>query len=101
MAAVRKVTVIPAVETFGTVENNSTQRLKRVAAYARVSTEYEKQLSSYEAQVDYYTRYIKSNSQWQFVDIYADEAITGTQTKKREDFQRLIKIFYLRSIFLS
>lgn len=90
MAAVRKVTVIPAVETFGTVENNSTQRLKRVAAYARVSTEYEKQLSSYEAQVDYYTRYIKSNSQWQFVDIYADEGISATSTKKRDGFNRMI-----------
>lgn len=45
---------------------------KRVAAYARVSTDNEEQLSSYAAQVDYYTRYIKSKMEWDFVDIYTD-----------------------------
>lgn len=44
----------------------------RVAAYARVSTDEEEQLSSYEAQVDYYTHYIQSNPEWSFVEVYAD-----------------------------
>lgn len=44
----------------------------KVAAYARVSTEQDEQQSSYEAQVDYYTRYIRSNPDWEFVEVYAD-----------------------------
>ena len=62
----------------------------RVAAYCRVSTDSEDQLNSYKSQVKYYTDLIKSNSEWDLADIYADEAITGTQVTKREDFQRLI-----------
>lgn len=62
----------------------------RVAAYCRVSTDSEDQLNSYKSQVQYYTDYIKDKKEWVLADIYADEAITGTQTKKREDFQRLI-----------
>ena len=63
---------------------------KRVAAYARVSTDNVEQLSSYEAQVDYYTRYIKGKDEWEFVDIYTDEGISGTSTKNREGFKRMI-----------
>ena len=63
---------------------------KRVAAYARVSTDSEEQLSSYEAQVDYYTRYIKSNPEWEFVDVYTDEGISATSTKKRDGFKRMV-----------
>ena len=62
----------------------------RVAAYARVSTDEEEQLSSYEAQVDYYTRYIQSNPEWTFVEVYADEGLSGTNTKKRRNFNRMI-----------
>lgn len=62
----------------------------RVAAYCRVSTDSEDQLNSYKSQVKYYTDLIRSNSEWELADIYADEAITGTQVTKREDFQRLI-----------
>ena len=62
----------------------------RVAAYCRVSTDSDDQLNSYKSQVQFYTDYIKSKKEWVFVDIYADEAITGTQTKKRDNFQRLI-----------
>lgn len=62
----------------------------RVAAYCRVSTDSEDQINSYKSQVQYYTDLINSKSEWIFVDIYADEAITGTQITKREDFQRLI-----------
>lgn len=63
----------------------------RVAAYCRVSTELEEQQSSYKLQVEYYTSYIQSNLEWIFVGIYADEGITGTNTKKRDGFNKLIK----------
>lgn len=63
---------------------------KRVAAYARVSTDSDEQLSSYEAQVDFYRQYIKNNPEWEFVAVYADEGISGTNTRKREGFNRMI-----------
>ncbi len=66
------------------------QPRKRVAAYARVSTDSEEQLSSYEAQVEFYTRYIKGNPGWEFVDVYTDEGISGTNIRKREGFNRMI-----------
>lgn len=62
----------------------------RVAAYARVSTDSAEQLESYQSQVEYYTELIQENSKWQFVGVYADAAITGTQTAKRDDFNRMI-----------
>lgn len=68
---------------------NLAKRL-RVAAYCRVSTDSEDQLNSYKSQVQHYTDLIKSKPEWDLAGIYADEAITGTQVTKREDFQRLI-----------
>lgn len=62
----------------------------RVAAYCRVSTGDEDQKNSYESQVKYYTQKINENEEWEYVEVYADEAITGTQTKKRNDFMRMI-----------
>lgn len=62
----------------------------RVAPYARVSTDTEEQLNSYKSQVAYYTDLVNQRNDWILVDIYADEAITGTQVTKRDDFQRLI-----------
>jgi len=62
----------------------------RVAAYCRVSTDKEMQVDSYDAQVKHYEDYIKSNPDWEFIGIYADEGITATQTKKRYDFNRLV-----------
>ena len=69
-------------------------RTKRVAAYARVSTNSEEQLTSYEAQVKHYTEYIKSRAltdHWQFVEVYTDRGITGTSTAKREGFNRMMQ----------
>ena len=66
------------------------QQKKRVAAYARVSTDQDEQLSSYEAQVDFYTRYINNNPEWEFVAVYTDEGISGTNTKKRDGFNRMV-----------
>ena len=65
-------------------------RKKRVAAYARVSSSQDEQLSSYEAQVEFYERHIKSNPEWEFVEVYADEGISGTNTKKRDGFNRMV-----------
>src|SRR5699024_2718132 len=63
---------------------------RRVAAYCRVSTDDEDQLNSYKSQVSYYTDLINNNQEWVLADIYADEAVTGTQTIKRENFLRMI-----------
>ena len=63
---------------------------RRVAAYARVSTDYEEQITSYQAQVRFYTNYIQSRSDWQFVDVYTDEGISALNTKRRDGFNRMI-----------
>ena len=63
----------------------------RTAAYARVSSDSDDQLYSFTAQVSYYTELIKGNEEWEFVDIYADEGITGLRMDKRDDFLRMIR----------
>ena len=63
----------------------------RVAAYCRVSTELEEQESSYEAQVEYYTRKIQETENWKLAGIYADDGKSATNTKKRDDFKAMIK----------
>ena len=62
----------------------------RVAAYARVSSDSEDQINSYIAQIDFYTKFISSNEDWEMVDIYADEGISGLEAKKRDDFNRMM-----------
>lgn len=83
----RTVTVIPAKPQI----SQATKRQLRVAAYCRVSTDMEEQQSSYEAQCTYYTEKIMTNPEWTMAGIYADEGITGTSTKNREDFKRMIR----------
>lgn len=61
-----------------------------MAAYCRVSTDQEEQLSSYENQLNYYTGYIRNSPLYEFAGIYADEGISGTNTKKRDEFNRMI-----------
>ena len=82
------VTKIPA-SRFASVPITE-RRKRKVAGYARVSTDHDEQFTSYEAQVDYYTNYIKSRDDWEFVGIYTDEGISGTNTKKREGFKTMI-----------
>ena len=84
----RTVTVIPAKPQRS---QQAVRRQLRVAAYCRVSTEEEEQQSSYEAQCTYYTDKIMTNPEWTMAGIFADEGITGTSTKKREDFNRMIR----------
>ncbi len=62
-----------------------------MAAYCRVSTEFKEQESSYEVQVEHYTDYIKSNPEWELVEVYADYGISATNTVKREAFNRMIQ----------
>jgi site-specific DNA recombinase len=90
MPKARSVTVIQPTVAHVSLNVPDVKAKKRVAAYARVSTENEEQLSSYEAQVDYYTRHIQSNADWEFAGIYTDEGISATNTKKREGFKRMI-----------
>lgn len=63
----------------------------RVCAYARVSSNSDDQLNSFSAQVEYFTQLIQAHSDWEFIDIYADEGITGTRADKRDDFQRMMR----------
>ena len=91
MKIARNVTVIPPTAKF-TVGDIATPALqRRVAAYARVSTGSEEQQTSYAAQVDYYTKYIKSKPEWKFVSVYTDEGISATSTKNREGFNSMVE----------
>ena len=84
-----KLIVIPPVRE--TVQSQAEKKQLRVAAYCRVSTDDEEQLTSYEAQVSYYTDKITSNPDWVMADVFADEGKTGTSVKSRKDFQRMIR----------
>ena len=80
----QRVIVIPAHDEI-------VARKLRVAAYVRVSSSSEDQLNSYRVQNQYYSELISGNPDWEMVDIYADEGITGTSVEKREDFQRMMR----------
>jgi DNA invertase Pin-like site-specific DNA recombinase len=86
----QEVEVIKARNALSKQTRGKILERQHVAAYCRVSTDSEDQLNSYKSQKTYYTDLIKKNKEWFFVDIYADEAITGTQVTKREEFQRMI-----------
>ena len=87
----KNITVIPATIDPHTRIPKAATTFRKVAGYARVSTDSEEQLTSYEAQVDYYTRYIRSRPDWQFVNVYTDEGISATNTKRREGFNRMVQ----------
>ena len=85
-----KVTVIPPTINPLTHLPSVAARKRRVAGYARVSTDSDEQFTSYEAQVDYYTKFIQSRPEWEFIKVYTDEGISGTNTKKREGFKEMV-----------
>ena len=89
--AARTVTVIPAKPNITLNYPERTYFKRRVAGYARVSTDSDEQFTSYEAQIDYYTQYIKRNPEWEFVGVYTDEGISGTNTKKRNGFNKMVE----------
>lgn len=89
-ALAQNVTVIPARRRVGSQRTAAQVQKIRVAAYCRVSTDSEEQETSYEAQVSHYTEYIKSKPEGQMVEVYADDGISGTNTAKRDEFNRMI-----------
>ena len=91
MEATKNITVIPARRRVGNTVNKEVKPKLKVAAYCRVSTDSDEQATSYEAQVEHYTDFIKKNPEWECAGIFADDGITGTNTKKREDFNRMIE----------
>lgn len=93
-----KITVIPANPELA--KKHAARRQLRVAAYCRVSTDNEEQLTSYEAQKTYYTDKIMGNPQWTMAGIFADEGITGTSAQKRPEFLRMIRLCRKRKIDL-
>lgn len=86
----KQIIIIPANPLVA--QNRTFPRQLRAAAYCRVSTDQEEQLTSYEAQVAYYTDKIMSNHEWTLAGIFADEGITGTSVKKRTNFLRMIRL---------
>ena len=87
----KNITVIPARKRVGSTAAKEKIKKLRVAAYCRVSTETEEQNLSYEVQVAHYTEFIKKNTEWEFAGIFAGDGISGTNTKKREEFNRMIE----------
>ena len=85
-----KVTMIPPTINPLTHLPSTSPRRRRVAGYARVSTDSDEQATSYEAQVDYYTRYIQSRPEWEFVRVYTDDGLSGCSTKHREGFKEMV-----------
>ena len=92
MSNIKQVRVIPKL--------TSMNEKKKVCAYARVSTEKDVQLTSFETQVSYYTKYILDNPDWEFVGVYADEGISGASTNKRDQFNLMIELARLGKIDL-
>ena len=85
----REIVHIPAKpRVVGT--KATAQKKIRVAAYCRVSSEQDEQLNSFENQVNYYEEYISNHPDYELAGIYADEGISGTSTKRREEFNRMI-----------
>ena len=86
--APKVITIPPKPEL---AQGKAVQRQLRVAAYCRVSTDNEEQLTSYEAQQIYYTDKIMTNKNWTMAGIFADEGITGTSAQKRPEFLKMIR----------
>ena len=86
----KNVRIIPAKPQ--NVNNRGQYRQLRVAAYCRISTDYLEQLNSYQVQIEYYTDYINSNKDWTLAGIFADEGLSGTSTRKRKEFNRMIRL---------
>ena len=87
----KTVRVIPANPKTFRSEVTTEPRRRRTAGYARVSTDHEEQASSYEMQMAHYKNYIESRADWEFVGMYSDEGISGTNTKKRDGFNQMIE----------
>ena len=87
---IKKVTKIDATIKIAAFDGGIAKK-RRVAAYARVSTDAEEQETSLAAQRDYYKQYIKENKEWEFVGIYYDDGISGLSFRNRDGFNRMIR----------
>ncbi|MFT9494453.1 recombinase family protein [Anaerosolibacter sp.] len=99
MEEFKTVTVIPPNPKYDKRIRNE-HKMLNVAAYCRVSTRFEQQENSYEAQISYYSRKIESNKNWNYVGIYADEGKAATATKSRDSFNNMIEDCYAGKIDL-
>ena len=84
----KEVQIIPAKKDL---PSDAEKKKLRVCAYCRVSTEEENQASSYELQVQNYTKMIQDNLEWEFAGIFADEGISGTSVFRRQEFLKMIE----------
>lgn len=87
----KTIQIIKPNKQLNSVTSNAVRLKKRVAAYARVSTDYEDQLNSYKVQCDSYSQTITSNPNYIFAGLFADQGISGTQAKKRPEFMKMIQ----------
>ncbi|MBQ9437317.1 MAG: recombinase family protein [Lachnospiraceae bacterium] len=86
----QQITMIPADKAKHPERALESEKKRKVAGYARVSTDHEEQLSSYEAQMDYYRNYIAKHEDWEFAGMYSDEGKSATSTKKRDGFNAMV-----------
>lgn len=91
MTANRNITVIPSSSKQNRNSSSAEKAKLRVAAYCRVSTDSDEQASSYEVQIEHYTGHIQGNPEWVLAGIFADDGISGTNTKNRGEFNRMIE----------
>ncbi len=94
----KKMTIIPPKPKVGTQTHIAEKPKVRVAAYCRVSTDSDEQALSYDAQITHYTMFINNNPEWVLAGVFADDGISGTNTKKRDEFNRMIKECMLGNI---
>lgn len=87
----KRVTTIPATLNRFDSKPLQARRKRKTAGYARVSTLHEEQATSYEAQMEYYSNYISSHEDWEFVGMYSDEGISATNTKNRDGFNQMVE----------
>ena len=90
---------MPEVRLITPITRQSTKKMQ-VAAYCRVSSNSADQLNSYAAQIRAYKKYIGARDDWELVDIFADEGLTGMKSETRDEFQRMIRMCELRQIDL-
>ena len=89
----KTVRIIPAtIDTKAAITQS--YRQLRVAAYCRVSTKQDEQLNSYEVQRTHYEERIRTEPKWSLVGIFADKGITGTSMKKRDEFNKMLRLCY-------
>ncbi|MBR6028581.1 MAG: recombinase family protein [Clostridia bacterium] len=87
----KTITAFPATKNIFTTAAIASTARRKVAGYARVSTDSDEQFTSYEAQVDYYTQFIHSHPDWVFVKVYTDEGISAVSTKHRDGFNEMVE----------